>query len=170
MLSQACWKSPCSSCSVAEDDALGFVQGFDMRYVMLTSENQANIFSEDGKKIGQSPFLWEFSAKGSSYVFQFTGEWTATWIFGTSCWAWSERHVEMAGAVTSCSTVIRCVASVDIVNQNPEGSFQTLLYPDLPQSFSQSCPFLLYRPEWWIWVHEGTKWDWTGWKKACSPR
>lgn len=60
------------------------------------------------------------------------------------------RDVEMAGAVTSCSTVIRCVASIDIVNQNPEGSFQTLLYPDLPQSFSQSCPFLLYRPEWWI--------------------
>lgn len=92
MLSQACWKSPCSSCSVAEDDALGFVQGFDMRDVMLTSENQANIFSEDGKKMGQSPFLWEFSAKGSSYVFQFIGEWAATWIFGTSCWAWSERR------------------------------------------------------------------------------
>lgn len=67
---------------MAEDAALGFVQDFDMRYVMLTSENQTNIFSEDGKRMSQSLFLWEFPAKRSSYVIQFTGEWGSN----VDCW------------------------------------------------------------------------------------
>lgn len=67
---------------MAEDAALGFVQGFDARYIMLTSENQTNIFSEDEKRMGQSPFLWEFPAKGSSYVLQFIGEWGSN----KDCW------------------------------------------------------------------------------------
>lgn len=54
---------------MAEDTALRFVESFDVRYVVLTSENQINIFSEDGKKVRQSPFFGEFPAKQNSYVF-----------------------------------------------------------------------------------------------------
>lgn len=74
---------------------LGFVQGFETRYVMLTSENKTSILSEDGKRMDQSLFPWEFPAKGSSYVLQvlqFIGEWAAAWIVGSSCWTWSERR------------------------------------------------------------------------------
>lgn len=73
---------------------LGFVKGFETRYVMLTSENKTSVSSEDEKKMGQSLFPWEFPAKGSSYVLQvlqFIGEWAAAWIVGSSCWTWSER-------------------------------------------------------------------------------
>jgi len=53
---------------VAEDTVLIFGQGFGVRYAVLTSENQIKIFPEDGKKMGQSPFFWEFPAKENSYA------------------------------------------------------------------------------------------------------
>lgn len=61
--------APCSSCSGAEDTALRLAQGFDSSFVAVTFENQSKMFFEGGKKMGQSPFFWEFPAKQNSYVF-----------------------------------------------------------------------------------------------------
>lgn len=110
---------------------------------MLTSENKTSILSEDGKRMDQSPFLWEFPAKGSSYVLQVLQQHgLLDPLVGHGV-----RDVETAGL---CHLVF-CHPQLCGFGRHCESQpFQTLLYPDLPQSFSQSCPFLLYQPEWWI--------------------
>lgn len=70
-----------------------------MRYVMPTSENQTGIFSEEGKRMGQLPFLWELPAEGNSYVLQSIGEWAAVWMLDLLV-GHGARDVEMAGLLS----------------------------------------------------------------------
>lgn len=79
-------------------------------------------------------FSGNFQPKRVVMYFNLSESGAATWIVGSSCWAWSERCGDGRIAVTSCSAIISCVA------------FQALWIKTLRGLFKPYCTLTHHNP------------------------